>query len=721
MNDAMEPTPRGLRLLQQMCAAVVAAACVAVAYTVVLTPEWVYDLWADRDLLRTERLLTDLPTTGAELSFGGGVRIPGGLQYYLMALPLFATGSAVWVYRFQAALFVLGGGLLARELARRFGAWPAAAGVGLWFASPITVEIVRALWNPGFVHLFAVIATLGAVRFVADRDPRALVVFAGGLAAAAQMHLSAWLLLGLALPALVAARVPGTLRQLPFAFATVLLVYLPHVVDEVVSGFPNTTPLLAPGQIASVTPIAGVVSPAKNLATLAGLVFDTTGPWRFGWTSTPEGTAAAWLTWVAPAALCASALGAAVRVTHVGPGAERRLLGLAAGTWALALAYFGTRSMVDLSSLLGARYALPLWPLACVLLAWGVHHLGERLGRRAPWLVGVVVIALTGSLAARAALQVEDLRSARWKLRSWKQLDHVVTRVREETGWSLTEVAGRSVLADTAQQADAWTWTTYRPVDWILEHEGSAFPGSLPPPCALVLPFGRTLLPDPAALDAAFVARVLDQPTAPIAVNEVRALDELSWLVLYTVEGERCRTAMVDRYVDTPVEAMLRRTWPHVAVGTARELAPPAPDTRRFLVVLPGTSSTETEADKVRIIVGIDLRAGDGAVDTVLHGNQLRGMTYNGGWLALAALRDPALKLREVHTGQVHTVPLAVGLVGNRTQIPPLAHGPVSVPSGTYAVSLVAPQVVEPQTLALGAEVRVATVEIALAGDVEVR
>jgi hypothetical protein len=43
------------------------------------------------------------------------------------------------------------------------------------------------------------------------------------------------------------------------------------------------------------------------------------------------------------------------------------------------------------------------------------------------------------------------------------------------------------------------------------------------------------------------------------------------------------------------------------------------------------------------------------------------------------------------------------------------------VPSGTYAVSLVAPQVVEPQTLALGAEVRVATVEIALSGDVEVR
>lgn len=717
------PAPRASQVVQRACTALVLAGVLAVLVSQLTTREWVYDLWADRDLLRSWRLLQEFPTTGAELSFSGGVRIPGGLQHYLMAIPLAFSDDAHHVYLLQAGLQAIGALLLGLAVHRRWGLWPAACALGMWFGSPIPTEIARWLWNPGFVPLFACLTTIAALRYVVDQRARALIGVAAAVACGAQMHLSMLLMLSVLLPALVLARVPGTLRVLPWALGAVLLAYGPYVVHEALTGWENTRAVFSPGQVKSVTPQAGVVGPTKNLRTLVGLVLDAATPERMSWYREVWGAPLAWLLFFAPATLVPAWVAAAVRAVRAGPGPERRMLGLLAGTLGLGTAYFGLRSMVDLSSLLGSRYMLPLWPLACVLFAWGVGALeGALVSRGRSRLAMAVTIALAASLSLRLYVQASDLFSPRWKIRAWGQVVDIVDSLRTETGWTLAEIAGRTVLADSPNKPGEWNWTTYRPIDWLMEREGEAFAGSQPGPCAIVYVWGQPLHPDPAELNAELVRKTLDQPTGVITVQDVRRLGQANWLVLYTIEGERCRTAMIDRYVDTPVEALMRPIWPTLALGAAKELPPPAADTRRVMVVLPGTSKADNQAERERTTIGLDLRTEPGGLAVTMHSNQLRGMTYNGGWLGLAVLRAPRLVLRHTTSGEERVLPITEGLVGYKAQITPLAAGPFPVPPGTWSVRFVADQVELPRSItAASKELEVMPFEAVVLRDLEVR
>ena len=73
---------RGTRLVA------LAGMALAVIVGVVRTQAWssVHILWTDRDLWRADRFFIDWPTTGAELSFGDGARVPGGAWYAWLAV-----------------------------------------------------------------------------------------------------------------------------------------------------------------------------------------------------------------------------------------------------------------------------------------------------------------------------------------------------------------------------------------------------------------------------------------------------------------------------------------------------------------------------------------------------------------------------------------------------------------------------------------------------------
>ena len=76
----------------------------------------------------------------------------------------------------------------------------------------------------------------------------------------------------------------------------------------------------------------------------------------------------------------------------------------------------------------------------------------------------------------------------------------------------------------------------------------------------------------------------------------------------------------------------------------------------------------------------------NGELNVSLHSNQLRGETYNGGFMANAMVDKPRLIWKEKVTGAVKETPLAFGLVGNHGVLAPLYEMIDSLSTGKYDV-----------------------------------
>ncbi|MCB9663988.1 MAG: hypothetical protein H6732_07730 [Alphaproteobacteria bacterium] len=648
----MDLPPRALRALPLLAGAAVTGLYVRAA--LVGDVEWTN--WGDRDLWRAAQLFVEpsQATAGAELSYGPGGRVPGPALAAILAVPLLVTSDPRGIQAWVLLLAWAGVAVAVAALGRRAG--PVAAALGWLFlgAWPLVWDVTMMLWNPALVVGPLGLALAATDRVAGDRDGRWLVVFALAIGVGTQLHLSVGLL-GLALlPGLVLARPRHALGGVGGALLVVLLLQAPYLLDEALHDWPNTRALMAQ-DVVERSPAEGGRSEALRQA--AGLVV---GEAPLGWEGSLAGTVIA----AAPAALSAllaALAGAGVLLRLREPSALDRvvrtlLLGLVG-----VMGWYGADAFLQMSS----RYLLVVvMPLGWLAACQAAHEVAGLRSRAAAGALTVGLLAVAATLLPRAW----PYTGQRPGLSHARPLFSMFHALGERTGASLAELAGRVLVVRPGPTPSGWRWTAFPTLAFPLHAEGAAWSGSASGPCHLVFA-GNGSTTEVPGLDAALVQAVLDQDVGGVTLEGVQPLDGVV-VATYRTGHDRCVVSTGQRYVWTPREAGI------AAAADALPCAPSAGPGRAedgidVVVALPLPSPGEACP---RLAVGLALDA----AHVTLESRQLRGLAYNRGAFADAALLRPTLLV--AREGEVHAVVLAEGLVGRRGVSTPL-----QVPLGAAA------------------------------------
>lgn len=594
---------------------------------------------ADIRPARSDVAWSALPTSGAELSYGVGARLPGGAFHQVLWALLKVARDPQWVWRVQVTLSALAALLVGAVAWRRWGVVPGVlAGVTLLAAEPDVATQVR-LWNPAWLSLpVAVAAVSGLAVLTPGRDPRAPLLLLGlATGVGSQLHVTAWIVpLGLLVAGWTRARPRAA--HVGALLVGLLLPYLPYLVDEARHGWPNTTLLLDPSQrgegggLLSADARPGRVA-AQLLAQRGGLV---------GLDAVARGAGnAVWVAvWAAAVALVAGA-GAAWRR---GVGGASVLVVAAL----VEVALFVRSKDYGVGGSDNVRYLVagaPLWALLAGAAARGLLGSG-RVGRVALAVAlvgaGVRVVSLDGRTSAPLDAALAWSRVVRWH-------DGVLAA----TGWSPAELAGRLVVAE--REPDGWWRRHATPVDFRTGHAVSD--GQVAPACGVVVSVKSA---DPAPMDGAVVSDVLGAWVSVVSVGPRVDLGPGMAFFPYVTPDGRCPSTLNDRYLPTVEE---RDT-----LGLARGRVVDEPGRRVWVVDIP-----EERRDPWPVRVAVDGRT------VRLDASGLRGLAWNEGWFTDHAVWRPRVEVLRPD-GTSDTVVLAAGVVGELGALAPLVTPVVTGP-----------------------------------------
>ncbi len=642
------PAPASSRF-ERVLAALLGAASVGILIDHVARTDFRYHLWSDRDMLRSDVSFLDLPTMGAELSYGIGARIPGGAMHTLWWAVLQLRDDPRFVWMVQWALLVVGAGWLARDMARRLGALAGAMTFASLLAAPVVWGSLRTLWNPGWIPVFLAVGFTAWLKAVLDRDGRGLPLFAACVAVGATAHMSVPLLALCALPAWILARPVTKPRHVVAAVGVVVATYTPYLISDARNGWWNLRAMGAQQQVDGLIP----TQLADDVWTeLSGIVAQLSG-----WSGvSPESVGLTmWGTVIA-------AVGVAGALAWVRRGYSDGRLLLASGSVVALFVAAYAGSSINAGMLVNSRYLLAGAP-AVALLAGAFLRAATQAAPRVAWLSASLVAAwpVTVMLSQRDAA-VRELRAP--EVFDYGHLLEWTSAVRQATGWSLQDVSGRTLAV--RYRGTHFERQVSVPVAWLLAHEGQAFPGSLPPPCALVVEHEEDSPSSEWATPAAMAGALLvDQVTS---VDRVVELAPRSALVLYATASGRCPTSFDQRYVLTPEELL---TWPEEGAPQEDHAArlPDVDGDSRWRVTL------QAGGGQVPMWVrGLVLwHPHDDVVDVSFHSNQLRGQGWNYGFFGNAAVRGVRVVGHDAAGAEVASIVLATGIVGGDGALTPIA------------------------------------------------
>jgi hypothetical protein len=626
---------------------------------------FMYNVFTDRDLARSDGFPWHIELSGAEMTGEEGARLPGSALSVLMGAGTAWAHDPVGAFQVMIAVWLAGVAVLHVVLRRTLGARVALIATLVQLVHPASIQTLDILWNPSFMIGFAAAGTAALVFAVHRDDERALVGWAAALGVGAQLHLTsgAWLLA--TLPGALWARLTRAGRGFAGAAAALIAVYLPYLVHEAATGGVLVRRLFGhAGRTA-----AGQIVERSDTSDL--------GPRLLGYVlGAPQGN----LGRILEAAPADVAL-VAVVTTLMGVGlvigwrrstpAGRAVHPLAVGlTLELAAWWMGVFHQVEV------RYAVVLVPATAVLMAVAADRLAAALPR---WPAWALTAALLGLLGARAS----GLPNG-WSLRgspfAWSNLDESLTRLQDATGWTLREVAGRTAWRRIERDGEPEAWSPWPAVDFLLHRQGEAFPGSLPPPCAIVLG-GRRASEQVSAAD---IARALYLDAPPTEVGPTVPLTGDWRLATYVPVSGRCATTMSQRYVDTSAEAAARTLWRSAPPNTP--VALPLDDGQRLAVMLSGQPDGARRPYGMLLVV--DLVPRGGVVEARLESNQLRGYADNDGYTEPWMLRAPTIVLSRDDGASVE-IPLSTGRVGQFYELPPLAAS-AAVAAGSWRATFTA-------------------------------
>lgn len=579
---------------------------------------FVYDTWSDRDLVRARHFFELWPTTGPEVSFGDGVRIPGALLYFLWGVPTVLGATPLDVFRFQTAFDVLGAFLLFEVGRRTWGPTAGAVAAAVVSVGDVPIATNWHLWNPGMVPLFTSVAWAAVTRGAAMDDARFLPVGVVAFAAAAQLHLASLLPAAGVLVTVLVARPAGIGRALVVSAVGVLVLYTPYLLGEIGTDFRNMRALLE-----VVFEQESHVDGWSPSAVLQGVRLLGMRGDPLGWGDVLPAPA---LIFTNVPWLCVVVAGVGALPAH---GPERRawlLLGGLIGTWLLLLGFASSAQQLGSESG-NERYILPLMPAVALVLGGSVELVLRRfdarsvaagLGARASLVTGLLLQGL-------AALGTAGMPGAAGPFAFVAQV-RMLEEVRAATGWSLPDTVARLSVA----MPDEEGWRTYpefalqEPVDRV----GLPFPGSAAPPCALVLADGGGVV----QVDAATIDDALGYRLPDVAILRVASVSA-GTLVVYDHRGGRCPVGAANRYLRTPLESF------------ARLEAPPAgrPPERRDWEgrsVWLSRLDLYVSAQRIRAQVAVEVHEDGCRARVTVRSPQLSGSGMNVGSLGPIFLED---------------------------------------------------------------------------------
>jgi hypothetical protein len=636
-----------------------------------------WSIWSDRDLVRAAVPWSELPTAGAELSFGTGARVPGGALAALIKLAQLVHDDPVAVFRWMHLLDGIGLLVLYLGARRLFGPLAAAIAAATVAGSEVVSEDLLRLWNPGFVPLFATIATVSAALAAHRQDARWLPLMTLALAVGCQLHLSVGLLtLGLVLG--VATSGPRPRSAWALAAVALVIPYLQHLIDEASNGWPNTLAMRQQPLIREVTapapPVEGSWWDAWWFVRRLGAARAPAAARDHGadLVATVDAALAVWPVLVA-------GMLALVVARRAADDPRRRVDRALLITLLLGWLGYLRDDTVTLHDAWSTRYLqafLPAWGLCAGAACAGFV---ARLPK--PWQEPTSTL-FAAPLVFAVGLGIVSTHEHERGERSYRHLVADVAAIRQHTGWSTREVIGRLALA--VEEDGRWMWESGIGFDELLRADGQTFAGSLPGPCAVWFPSNSRApegWPDEDAVRAVFRQdlpglRIVERP--PVAHGH---------LLLYTWDGT-CHTTFTDRYLPTPTERLLLDVWP-----TLERLKPTrieAPDgVQRWAVRLGGGEADRMRPDDAQwsaLVLALDLVVRDGQIEATLHSNQLRGQAYNKLWFADYTVGHPRLRLRST-TGEEVELPLAADLVGRWGVLTPTSRR-LALPAGEWQTTL---------------------------------
>lgn len=204
-----------------------------------------YTIWADRDLVRAANMLDSPQYLGAELNYVTS-RVPGGVYYYVLAVPLLISGEPSFVF-FWTVLLNLALLVAFLVVTYRYFSLFTAVVAGLYvLGSRFFDTAISQLWNPSYSFVFIFPAYIFYIRYLHQKRHVDLALATVMIMFAGQVQLGALSLLSPLILHLLWHFQPRqtnwqrVMLSVVWVTVGVLLAFLPYWIGEIVNDFENT-------------------------------------------------------------------------------------------------------------------------------------------------------------------------------------------------------------------------------------------------------------------------------------------------------------------------------------------------------------------------------------------------------------------------------------------------------------------------------------------------
>ena len=276
----------------------------------------------------------------------------------------------------------------------------------------------------------------------------------------------------------------------------------------------------------------------------------------------------------------------------------------------------------------------------------------------------VPLVALVGSL--RALDKPDDARGREF-------FGHMEV-VMQQMGWNLAQATAATTTFKTHNaEKDSWAFEAAFAIGYELHRTGTALPFASTGPCIIYIPDGIDIYGGK-GISVGTIERSLGQPHAKFSIDKQVPIGR-DLMVVYRRAGGHCPVGTTNRYVLSDEEKLMFARWGKLAAGKAEPVKLAGPNHGAFMVNL----------DNLHFAV-IRLARVESNLIVELHSNQLRGDTYNGGFLEIGMIEAPRLTFRGAD-GRTTEVEIEKGLVGGRGAFTPI-RATASIPDGVYDITL---------------------------------
>ncbi len=659
----------------------------AVLY-VILDNDSFFNFWTDRDMVRSESLLREFQWMGAELSYGSAARVPGGFLHYLWVIPTILSKDPELSYQFCVLLGMLA--LIPFYLALRqsFGAMAAVTATVVLMASPVLFGTLTRLWNPSFQAPFIILTFAFLVRLLAERHTPSFKWLVASLVLGMQMHLSTYLLVICVVIALVVTRTRIPWRSGLAALAITVVLLLPYLAGEMATGWDNLRQMLGSqgrGAVRTFGLTRGFLYNPDNVGdvwrwymlgfemndNLPAVPLQTALSWLLNLSVIIGGVYTAlalayWLEWGKPIA----------RVLGVPcGGAHGRVLFAAALPVLVGFLFFSYSPQVELVIYGSARYLMFAMPGLAIIAGLGAAAL-LAVGRSKTLVRGVLAAPLIAAIAVPAWALVGSLRSLdKPYTQPGRDFMGALDQVSREMLWNLPDTVARTtILRRREAGSDRWRFESIFGIGYELHRTGTSVPFSRKGNCVAWLTNGSKTYGD-RGMTAEALERSFQQPGLKLNIVRQKRMSSDLLVVYQRLDGlGYCFTTITNRYVFSDEEKAMFERYGRLREATAE----------------PMTATVKSDEKGFLLNIGngiygmLKFGAADGKLALEFHSNQLRGDTYNGGFLDIGMIAGPRITLTP-KSGDPVVIQIETGLVGGKGTFTPIreVHG---LPKGVYDI-----------------------------------